>query len=116
LSCYIINGGKKLEGETYVSGSKNASLPILAGCILNGNISKLYNVPDIEDVRTTLKILEYLGCKIKKDKTKIIIDSRNLNKNTIPDELMRKLRSSVIISGAILGRCKEVTFSYPRRL
>ena len=79
-------------------------------------ISKLYNVPDIEDVRTTLKILEYLGCKIKRDKNKILINSKNLTKNSIPDELMRKLRSSVIVSGAILGRCKDVTFSYPRWL
>ncbi len=113
MSCYIINGGKRLEGETYVSGSKNASLPILAGCILSGKTTKLYNVPNIEDVKTTLKILEYLGCKVKKDKNKIIINSENLNKNTIPDDLMRKLRSSVIISGALIGRCKEVTFSYP---
>ena len=105
-----------MEGETYVSGSKNASLTILAGCILNGKTSKLYNVPDIEDVRTTLKILEYLGCKVKRDKNKITINSESLNKNTIPDELMRKLRSSVIISGALLSRCKEVMFSYPRWL
>ena len=113
MSCYIINGGKRLEGETYVSGSKNASLPILAGSILSGKTTKLYNVPNIEDVKTTLKILENLGCKVKKDKNKIIINSENLNKNTIPNDLMRKLRSSVIISGAILGRCKEVAFSYP---
>lgn len=96
-----------------MSGSKNASLPILAGSILSGKTTKLYNVPNIEDVKTTLKILENLGCKVKKDKNKIIINSENLNKNTIPDDLMRKLRSSVIISGAILGRCKEVAFSYP---
>lgn len=102
MCCYIINGGQKLEGEAYVSGSKNASLPILAACILNGKTSKLYNVPDIEDVRTTLKILEKLGCKVKKDKNKIVINSESLNQNSIPDELMRKLRSSVIISGAIL--------------
>ena len=116
MSCYIIKGGHKLEGEVCVSGSKNASLPILAACILNGKTSRLYNVPDIEDVRTTLKILEYLGCKIKKDKNKIVINSKELTKNAIPDELMRKLRSSVIVSGAILGRCKEVSFSYPRWL
>ena len=101
MSCYIINGGTKLEGETYVSGSKNASLPILAACILNGKTSKLYNVPDIEDVKHTLEILEYLGCKIKRDKKKITINSEAIKKTTIPDELMSKLRSSLIISGAL---------------
>ena len=67
MSCYIIKGGNRLEGEVSVSGSKNASLPILAACILNGKVNKLYNVPDISDVRITLKILEFLGCKVKKE-------------------------------------------------
>ncbi len=110
---YIINGGKKLHGEIDVSGSKNASLPILAATIISGKTTKLYNVPDIEDVKTTLEILKKLGCKVKKDKNKIIVNSKDMNKTTIPDELMRKLRSSVIIVGAILARFKNVRFSYP---
>ncbi len=110
---YIINGGKKLHGEIDVSGSKNASLPILAATIINGKTTKLYNVPDIEDVKTTLNILKQLGCKVKKDKNKIIINSKDMTKTTIPDDLMRKLRSSVIIVGAILARFRTVRFSYP---
>lgn len=110
---YIIKGGKKLHGEVDISGSKNASLPILAATIINGKTTKLYNVPDIEDVRTTLKILEELGCKIKKDKNKIIINSKDVCKTTIPDDLMRKLRSSVIIAGAIISRFGNANFSYP---
>lgn len=110
---YIINGGKKLHGEVTISGSKNASLPILAATIISGKTTKLYNVPNIEDVRTTIKILEYLGCKIKKDRNKLIINTKDMKKTTIPDELMRKLRSSVIIAGAILTRFKNVEFSYP---
>ena len=113
---YIIKGGKKLHGEVYISGSKNASLPILAATIISGKTTKLYNVPDIEDVRTTLKILEELGCKIKKDKNKIIINSKDVCKTTIPDDLMRKLRSSVIIAGAIISRFGNVKFSYPGRM
>ena len=57
---YVIEGGKKLEGTTYVSGSKNASLPIIAATILNGEISKLYNVPNIHDTKMMYKILEIL--------------------------------------------------------
>ena len=113
MSSYIIKGGKRLEGEVSISGSKNASLPILAACILNGKVNKLYNVPDISDVRITLDILNDLGCIIKKDKKKIIIDSNPISKIEIPDELMRKLRSSVILTGAMLARFKEVTFTYP---
>ena len=113
MSYYIIEGGNKLEGELITSGSKNASLPIIAGAILSGKISTLYNVPNIEDIGTTLKILKYLGCNVEKKNGKIIIDSGKMNKNEIPDDLMRKLRSSVILAGAIIGRFKEATFSYP---
>lgn len=113
---YIIKGGTKLKGTLNISGSKNASLPILAATILNGKISKLYNVPEIEDVKITIKILEELGCRIKRDSNKLIIDSRNIKNAVISDELMRRLRSSVIIAGAIIGRKKEVKFSYPGRL
>lgn len=98
MSSYIINGGKPLRGEIKISGSKNASLPILAGSILNKGITKLYNVPEIEDVKITLKILEYLNCKVKREKNKVIINSKNMKSKPIPEELMRKLRSSVILA------------------
>lgn len=101
------------HGEVDVAGSKNATLPILAATILNGKVSKLYNVPDISDVKITIKILESLGCKIKKDKKKLIIDSRHMTGTMIPEDLMRKLRSSVIIAGAVISRFGEVCFTYP---
>lgn len=113
---YIIKGGRRLNGEIEVSGSKNASLPILAASILNGKNTKLYNVPNISDVKTTIEILRFLGCRVKKDKDKIKIDSRNMQEKKIPDELMRKLRSSVILAGAILSRFGIVEFSYPGRM
>lgn len=113
MAQYIIEGGNKLEGELIASGSKNASLPIIAASILSGKTSILYNVPNIEDIETTLKILKYLGCKVDRKNGKIIINSSNVNKQEIPDNLMRKLRSSVILAGAIIGRFKEAVFSYP---
>ena len=113
MSSYIIEGGKRLQGETYVSGSKNASLPIMAASILNKGITKLYNVPNIHDTQITLKILRLLGCRVKKDNGKLEINSKNMKKTEIPEDLMREMRSTVILAGAILGRFKEVTFSYP---
>ena len=59
------------------------------------------------------KILETLGCKIKKNNGKIIVDSRNINNYEIPENLMREMRSSVIIAGALLSRKKKVIFTYP---
>ena len=113
MPSYIIEGGKRLEGEEYVSGSKNASLPILASTILNAGTTKLYNVPNIRDTKITQEILKFLGCKVKKTKDKIEIDSKNIIKKEIPEHLMHQMRSTVILAGAILGRFKEVTFSYP---
>lgn len=113
MKSYIIEGGKKLEGEVKISGSKNASLPIIASCILNSDITKLYNVPNIHDTQITLKILKLLGCKVKKNNNKIEINSKKMNKTKIPEDLMRQMRSTVVLAGAILGRFKEVTFSYP---
>ena len=113
MASYIIEGGKKLEGSANVSGSKNASLPIIAASILSGKKSTLYNVPNIQDTKITLEILKLLGAKTTKKNGKIIIDSQNIKSKEIPDELMRKMRSSVILAGAILGRFREATFSYP---
>ena len=98
MGSYIIDGGRRLEGEIDISGSKNASLPILAASFLNNGITKLYNVPEIEDVKITLKILEILNCKIKRNNHRVIIDSKEMKNKPIPEELMRKLRSSVILA------------------
>ena len=113
MSSYIIEGGKKLQGETYVTGSKNASLPIMAASLLNKGITKLYNVPNIHDTQMMIEILKSLGCKVKKNQNKVVIDSKNISKFEIPENLMHQMRSSVIFAGAILGRYKKATFSYP---
>lgn len=116
MSNYIIEGGKRLEGEVTVSGSKNASLPIIAATILNKGTTRLYNIPNIHDTQITLEILKYLGCKVKKNHGKIEINSKNIKKQEIPEHLMNQMRSTVVLAGAILGRFKEAKFSYPGRM
>ena len=116
MSSYIIKGGRKLEGEINISGSKNASLPIIAASILNGKETTLYNVPNISDTQTTLKILKYIGCKVHKKNEKIIIDSGEIKIKEIPCELMKKMRSSVVLAGALIGRFREAIFSCPGRM
>lgn len=113
MSSYIIEGGHKLEGTVKISGSKNAALPILAATVLNVGKTTLYNVPNIQDTQMMFKILETLGGKVEKKNNKIIIDTSKINKFEIPEELMHKMRSSVILAGALLGRYKKAIFSYP---
>lgn len=113
MSSYIIEGGKKLEGTVKISGSKNSALPIIAATILNAGKTTLYNVPNIQDTQMMYKILETLGAKIEKKNGKIKIDTSKIEKFEIPPELMHKMRSSVILAGALLGRYKKAVFSYP---
>ena len=113
MSEYIIKGGKKIEGEVTISGSKNASLPIIAASILNQGKTTLYNVPNIHDTQMMFEILKKLGGNVTKKKNKIIIDTSGICKYEIPEKLMRQMRSSVIFVGALIGRYGKVTFSYP---
>ena len=110
MSSYIIEGGHKLEGTVKISGSKNSALPIIAATILNAGKTTLYNVPNIQDTQMMYKIL---GAKIEKKNGKIKIDTSKIEKFEIPPELMHKMRSSVILAGALIGRYQKATFSYP---
>ena len=113
MSSYIIEGGHKLEGTVKISGSKNSALPIIAATILNAGKTVLYNVPNIQDNQMMYKILETLLAKIEKKNGKIKIDTSKIEKFEIPPELMHKMRSSVILAGALIGRYQKATFSYP---
>ena len=113
MSKFIIQGGKKLEGEVKISGSKNAALPIIAATILVRGNTTLYNVPDIQDVQTMFEIIKDIGGKVTRKNNKIIVDTSKIHTYEIPEELMRKMRSSVILAGAIIGKYHKAKFSYP---
>ena len=113
MSKFIIQGGKKLEGEVKVSGSKNAALPIIAATVLIKGKTVLYNVPNIQDVQTMFEIIRDIGGKVTKKNNKIIIDTSKVHTYEIPENLMRKMRSSVILAGAIIGNYNKANFSYP---
>ena len=68
-------GAKKLKGQINISGSKNASLPILAATLLSKNQITLKNLPKVKDIETMMNLLNSLGSKIKKEKDKIIINN-----------------------------------------
>lgn len=110
---YIVKGGNVLRGELKISGSKNASLPVIAATLLCNDVVELENCPDIHDVKIMLNILQKLGCKVAYSNSKIVVDSRGLNSYEIPNDLMHEMRSSVIIVGALLGRCGKCKFTYP---
>ena len=113
MSKFIIEGGKRLEGEVRISGSKNAALPIIAATVLNAEKTTLYNVPEIQDVQTMFEIIKEIGGKVTKKRNKIIIDTSKVHIYEIPDNLMRQMRSSVILAGALIGKYHKARFSCP---
>ena len=113
VSNLIITGGSRLCGIIEVPGAKNSVLPVLAATLLNNGISILENCPELDDVMTMLEILTALGCRVRKNGSRIEIDASNLTDCIIPEELAKKMRSSIIILGSLLARCGEVIVSYP---
>jgi UDP-N-acetylglucosamine 1-carboxyvinyltransferase len=85
----------------------------MAASIVSGRESVIHNCPDLSDVSAAVKILEHLGCRVKREEGDVCIDSAPMDRTDIPDELMREMRSSVIFLGAILARAGEATLSYP---
>ncbi len=110
---YIINGSQKIQGEFTVHGAKNAVLPILAASILTGDENVFSGCPGISDVCAMKEILADLGCRVKETGGVIIVDSRGMTCCEIPDDLMKKMRSSVFLVGALLARCGIAVISQP---
>lgn len=110
---YIINGGYKLEGEINIPGAKNSVLPILAASVLTGKTSIISNIPNLKDVDIMVKLLSHLGAKVTFEDNIITVDSSGINKMYLPEELVREMRSSIILMGAMISRFGEVKISYP---
>lgn len=114
-SKFIINGGKPLQGEVNIQGSKNTILPFIAAAILTGEEMVFENVPDISDVRAMLEIAASLGADTRWDEKdhRISIIAANLKSHELDMELSGKLRGSFLFSGALLGRMKKASLPYP---
>ena len=113
MSSIKVVGGEQLKGELKIQGSKNAALPIIAATVLNKGITTLKNCPKILDVLHMIKILEELGCKTKWQGNTLFVDSSVITSPSVSEESVRKMRSSILYLGALLGRCHEVTIAYP---
>lgn len=110
---YIIEGGKKLVGEVSIIGAKNSVLPVLAATVINNNTNTIFNTPNLRDVEIMEQILSSIGCKVNRVDNVIFVDSKPVSKIRIPEDLVREMRSSIILMGAMLSRFGEVEISYP---
>ena len=113
MDTYLITGGNKLKGEIELQGSKNSSLPIIAASILIDGIVNISKCPNISDTIAMQELLEILGCKVTNENGNLIIDSRTCDKDEIPEDLMKEIRSSIVFMGPMLAKHKRVILTYP---
>jgi len=110
---YHIIGGGRLSGEVRVSGSKNAVLPMFAAMMLNGSESILHNCPLIQDTFTSIEILKHLGCTVTLDGNTVTVDSQGAYAWHLPEGFTRKMRSSILFMGGLIGRFRKADISLP---
>ena len=111
----IIKGKKKLSGLINISGSKNATLPILAATLLNDKTITLKNIPLVQDVYTMIELLKFIGLNIKISKklnTLKILNSKKL-KTVAPYNLLKTMRAGVLVLGPLLAKYKKAKVSLP---
>ncbi len=110
---FIIEGSKKLTGEVKISGSKNASLPIMAAALLTNKDVILKNVPDLKDIATMINLLKNLGCSVEKKESKLLINCSKIISAQAPYELVKTMRASILVLGPLLARLDFARVSMP---
>ena len=106
-------GAKKLKGQINISGSKNASLPILAATLLSSKKIYLNNLPKVKDIETMISLLESLGSIVKFKKRKLTIDNFKQNKNYASYSLVKTMRAGILVLGPLLAKFKNAKVSLP---
>ena len=109
MEYFAVTGGRPLAGEVRVHGAKNSALPILAATLLVRGESVIHNCPDLTDIQTALDILSCLGCRVRRTGETVTVDAAHLTGAAIPDELMGRMRASVLFLGALLARQGEAS-------
>jgi UDP-N-acetylglucosamine 1-carboxyvinyltransferase len=113
LDKLVIVGGTPLEGEVQISGAKNAALPILAATLLADSPVELTNVPHLNDITTTVKLLRRMGVDIAMDETKVTVDTAGIKEFIAPYELVKTMRASILVLGPLVGRFGHADVSLP---
>lgn len=111
----VIRGGRPLQGTLSVSGSKNTALPLMSAALLTDGPVSLTNIPDLKDIHTFRKVIEVTGTRVDHDVAghSMVIDASGLDKAEAPYELVKRMRASFYMLGALLGREGKARVSLP---
>jgi UDP-N-acetylglucosamine 1-carboxyvinyltransferase len=108
----LVHGGRTLEGDVRIGGSKNSALPILAATLLTKERCVIDRVPDLSDIHYMLTILSQLGCEVERASGVVQVRAEKI-RTEAPYEIVRKMRASVCVLGPLLGREKAAKVSLP---
>jgi UDP-N-acetylglucosamine 1-carboxyvinyltransferase len=109
----LIHGGRRLNGEVGISGAKNAALPILCAGLLVPGPLELDNVPQLQDVGTTLRLLERMGVKTEREGTTVRLDASAVTGTEAAYDLVKTMRASILVLGPLVARFGEARVSLP---
>lgn len=114
MSNFRIEGGRTLRGSIEVRGSKNAALKIVPACLLTQESCRLHNIPRIEDVFRMVELLESVGVKSEwTGDHELTVEATTVDPSTLKKDLVERLRASIVLMGALLGRCGSATLASP---
>jgi UDP-N-acetylglucosamine 1-carboxyvinyltransferase len=114
VACIQISGGVPLQGEVWISGAKNAVLPILVASLLGDGPSRVSNVPHLQDVTTTMELLGRMGADLSLgDRMQISIDPGSMNLFEAPYDLVKTMRASILVLGPLVSRFGRAVVSLP---
>jgi UDP-N-acetylglucosamine 1-carboxyvinyltransferase len=109
----VIQGGERLIGEVGVSGSKNATLPIFAACLLAEGENLFQNVPKLRDVLTIVRVLRNLGANVREEGGAYRINASEISNCEAPYDLVKTMRASILVLGPLIARMKRAAVSLP---
>lgn len=111
---FIITGGNRLEGEVTISGAKNAAVAIIPAVVLSDGICRIENIPNIKDVSLIARIISQMGAKVKMiNKSTLEIDPTHIVSPVASYDLVRHMRASYYLLGAMLGKFSKATVALP---
>ncbi|MGE4596775.1 MAG: UDP-N-acetylglucosamine 1-carboxyvinyltransferase [Methylophilaceae bacterium] len=109
----IIHGGNELKGEVNISGAKNAALPILISSLLTADELKLEGVPNLRDIKTTLRLLKVFGVEIISCDSSVRLRAKDISQFDAPYDLIKTMRASILVLGPLLTRFGQARVSLP---
>jgi len=110
---FVIRPSRKIGGTIAVKGAKNHALKVLAAAALTDKDVKITNVPQIEDIKRKIELLELIGVKVTAEKDTLVLNAKNIKTTTLDPEKSSTIRTSIILAAALLGRFGKVSFYHP---